>query len=86
MRVSVFVQSLETAMTQRALLDLFCFYLYGEVPRMISVVVPVKHGNKTTEAKNEWHCCDHHWNTPFILFIDNLKKRMLVRLLGKVDL
>jgi len=46
MRVSVFVQSLMAAMSQQALPGLFCFYLYEEVPEMISVVVPVKHRDK----------------------------------------
>ena len=73
MRASVFEQSLDSATSQQALLGLFCFYLHGEVPKMISLVVPVKHGNKTTEAKNEWHCselhcCSDHWNKLFILF------------------
>ena len=73
MRVSVFYQSLDSATSQRALLGLFCFYLYGKVPKMTSEVVPVKYGNKNIEAKNEWHCseldcCSDHWNKLFILF------------------
>ena len=43
MKVSAFAQSWEAAMSQRALPGFFCFYLFGEVPEMFSVVLPVKH-------------------------------------------